>query len=267
MTELAGRVVLVTGAGRGLGRSYAIGAARAGAKVMVNDIDAEHADAVRTEIEGLGGVAAASHHSVADPQQAQAMVAACVDAFGALDALVNNAGLFLYGAAETVEPQEARAVIEANVLGVLNCGLAAFPRLADRGGTIVNVTSGASLGIAKMSVYGASKAAVSALTRHWAMEWAGRVTVIGLSPLADTRMARMINLPGVGPSPDETAPLVTYLLTPEARRLHGQTVRYAGGALHLLEGASFRPVGAVTAPADPAAFAAVLETVEPAVLG
>ena len=262
MTDLVGKAVLVTGAGRGLGRSYARAAARAGAKVMVNDVDADAADGVTGEIVAAGGVAAASHHSVSDPEAVEAMMASCVDMFGTLDALVNNAGLFMTGPAEAVDLTRARQLIDVNFYGVLHCGLAAYRRMADRGGVIVNVTSGASLGIAGMSIYGASKAAVSALTTHWAMEWAGKITVIGLSPIGFTRMTRAIGLES-GPDPDDTGALVSYLLSAGARHLHGRTIRYARGDLHMLEGASFRPLGAVSAGSGVAAFAAILDAIEP----
>src|SRR5581483_6486093 len=97
MTELlSGRGVVITGAGRGLGRAFALAAAAAGAGVVVNDVDIEQADEVVAEIEAAGGRAVAARGSVADWGQAEALIDECVQRFGAIDGLVNNAVAYTY---------------------------------------------------------------------------------------------------------------------------------------------------------------------------
>jgi NAD(P)-dependent dehydrogenase (short-subunit alcohol dehydrogenase family) len=239
--SLAGKAVVVTGSGRGLGRAYARAAAAAGAKLVVNDVLADNAHSVAKEITDAGGQAVASGHAVDDPDQAEAMVALCCDTFGGIDGLINNAGLFTFGPADAVDLRRARSLFDVNIFGVLHSGLAAIRRMSKtRRGTIVNVTSGASLGMPELNIYGASKGAVNAITANWAIEWAERATILGLSPIADTAMARMQYGDQVRSNPPEdVAPLAVFLLSEEARRLHGRTVRLSMGKLGLLQPARF----------------------------
>ena len=125
MGILEGKAIVITGAGRGLGEAYALHAARAGACVVVNDIDGEQAEAVADRIGRCGGRAVASAQSVRDPDQASGVVERCLAEFGKVDGLVNNAALN-YGALPWDEDVDvARELIEVNVLGVLYCGIAA----------------------------------------------------------------------------------------------------------------------------------------------
>jgi NAD(P)-dependent dehydrogenase (short-subunit alcohol dehydrogenase family) len=229
---LAGKAVVVTGAGRGLGRAYAVHAAASGASVVVNDVDAETADAVAAEIGNSGGRAVASSHGVDRADDAWALIELCVEQFGAIDGLVNNAGLIDVGPAWEATPAAMRRLVEVNVLGVLYCGTAALQRMRTQGaGVVVNVTSGAHLGLPLRSVYGATKGAVASVTYGWAMEMAPHgVSVIGLSPRADTRMSTSPDMA----SPDGVAPIVVYLLTGQAHALRGQVVRFDGSRVSVL---------------------------------
>jgi len=112
MPVLSGAAIVVTGAGRGLGLAYARHAAASGAAVLVNDIDADAAQAAASSIISAGGQAAWSGHSVCDPSSAQALVSQCVDTFGRLDGLVNNAGIRPEGPAWSEDPLAVRAAVE-----------------------------------------------------------------------------------------------------------------------------------------------------------
>jgi NAD(P)-dependent dehydrogenase (short-subunit alcohol dehydrogenase family) len=241
MGILEGRAVVITGAGRGLGEAYARHAARSGACVVVNDIDGAQAEAVAERIVEQGGRAVANAASVRDPDQASGIVGQCLEQFGRIDGLVNNAAL---GPHEVLPWEEdahcARDVIEVNVLGVLHCGIAAAKAMrAQGGGSIVNISSGSSFGQRRAGAYSASKGAVASLTYSWALdlEEAG-VRVNGVCPLAWTRLverspaAQLRCTPQR--TPDRVAPLITYLLSDLADGITGQLIRCTGDKLHIV---------------------------------
>ena len=244
MTTLSGKRVIVTGAGRGLGRSYALAIAAAGGSVIVNDVDEETAHAVCTEIAAQGGIAHPSAHSVTEPDAASAMVDLCVSRFGGLDGLVNNAGLFHVATPLGENLDEVARLIQVNVLGVLNAGLFAIREMSRAGsGTIVNIVSGAALGIKEMGSYGASKGAVLSLTKAWAIDLSDTgIRIMAVSPVADTRMTE--SLSGAvkpGGNPDDIAPLISYLLSDANHAPNGTVFRLAYGELSLLNDATFGP--------------------------
>jgi NAD(P)-dependent dehydrogenase (short-subunit alcohol dehydrogenase family) len=238
MGELAGKAVVITGAGRGIGAACARGIAVQGAAVVVNDIDRREAEEVVSMIVARGGRAIASVADITNWDQAGMLIASCIDEFGRIDGLVNNAGLFHLGLLTEFEPRAARSLIEVNVLGSLHCAAQAIgPMVAQGAGSIVNVTSGAHLGIAAMGVYGASKGAVASMTYTWAMELASTgVRVNALSPLAATRMtidsANYAKSQGQDPSPflqaqppEANSPVVEYLLSDRSVGVTGQIIR------------------------------------------
>ena len=188
---LEGRVVLVTGAGRGLGRAYSLELARRGAALVVNDVSREHAEAVVAEVEALGAPVVVSADSVATPGGASAMVRAALDAFGGLDAVVNNAGLMRNGYVEDLEVEDLDAVVEVHLRGSWLVTRAAWPALRARGGGRVVMTSSAG-GLFAMqaeSNYAAAKAGIYGLTRALAFE--GREHGIGVNavlPMATSRL-------------------------------------------------------------------------------
>ena len=232
--RLQGKAVVVTGGGRGLGRAYAMAAAAEGASVVVNDVDGDTAREAAEWIRDAGHVAVANSDSVAEPDGAEQLVAACVDHFGHIDGLVSNAGLIVSGPPWGLNPADARRLVDVNVLGVVYSGLAAIHRFRTQGhGVIVNVTSGGHLGMSNLALYGATKGAVASLTYGWARDLAPEgIRVIGYSPLAQTRMSG--GAAGL-PDPARVALAIPYLLSDESVGLSGQVVRFDGTNLSVLQ--------------------------------
>jgi NAD(P)-dependent dehydrogenase (short-subunit alcohol dehydrogenase family) len=240
MGILDGKAVVVTGAGRGLGRAYALHIAEAGAGVVVNDVETGPAGEVAAAIRAAGGRAVAQPGSVADPDVARALVHRCVAEFGSVDGLVNNAALTYEAMPWEERPERIRELVEVNVLGVLYCGTAAAAVMrAAGGGVIVNICSGASLGQRTIATYAASKGAVAALTYSWALDLeAAGIRVNAVAPLAYTRMVEdsaraRANCPPTR-TPDRIAPLVTFLLSDRSAGITGQLIRFTGPQLHVV---------------------------------
>jgi NAD(P)-dependent dehydrogenase (short-subunit alcohol dehydrogenase family) len=272
MGVLDGKAVVITGAGGGLGAAYARHVAGLGAAVLVNDIDPAAAGRVAEYIAAGGGRAAAHAGDVSDWAFGAALIGACLDRFGRLDGLVNNAGILRHGTAEEMREADLRAMIGVNLIGTAACGAAAIRamRAAGQGGSIVNVASGSQAGDVAIGGYGATKAAVASLTYTWAMELRGTpIRVNAISPLADTAMAKSNAgfmaaqsagrevVYGTLPAPEVNAPLVGYLLSDAAAGIHGQVVRIAGEELSFVTHPMIAdPVlrGAWTTETLPAAF-------------
>jgi NAD(P)-dependent dehydrogenase (short-subunit alcohol dehydrogenase family) len=242
---LAGKIVLYTGAGRGIGRAGAGYAAALGATVLVNDIDAEVAEQAAVEISAASGTAVAMPGDISDWDAVDAMVTGIVDRFGRLDGLVNNAALFRMAPMDETSPELWDSMLRANVLGVAACGQrAARQMLAQGSGSIVNVTSGSQCGLHSMSVYGATKAAVASLTYTWSIELAASgVRVNALSPRGDSRMSQYggeyiaSHTTGpqvVEPPPEVNAPAVAFLLSDFSAGITGQILRVDGPAMGLM---------------------------------
>jgi NAD(P)-dependent dehydrogenase (short-subunit alcohol dehydrogenase family) len=183
MIDFSGQVVIVTGAGRGLGRLYALDLARRGASVVVNDVgstmhgegaDSAVADAVVHEIEAAGGAGVPSHHSVAAPGGGEAIVQTALDAFGRLDAVVSNAGIFHTVPFEELDPDDWRRMIDVHLHGAFNLSQPAFTAMKAHGyGRFVFVSSSAGLfGQPNSAHYAAAKAGVLGLANVVAIEGA-----------------------------------------------------------------------------------------------
>jgi len=238
-------VIIVTGGGSGLGRAYAHLAARLGASVVVGDIDAERAAMTASEIEVEGGSATGVPVDVASWEAARELVETSVERYGRLDGLVNNAGVMRPGRADELTPEDMHALLAVNVLGTAACSVHAARYMVAAGrGSIVNVTSGAHLGLAGMAGYGTSKGAVASLTYCWAADLHGTgVRVNAVSPWASTDMlevqAAYLRERGIsrdieGYPAEANAPMVCYLLSDASVHVHGQIVRFDRGRLSLM---------------------------------
>jgi NAD(P)-dependent dehydrogenase (short-subunit alcohol dehydrogenase family) len=200
MIDFTGQVAVVTGAGRGLGRLYALELARRGASVVVNDVggtmggngaDPAAADEVAAEIEAAGGVAVASHDSVDSPEGGRAIVDAAVDRFGRLDAVVSNAGIFQTLPFEELLPSDWRRMIDVHLHGGFFVAQPAFTVMREQGyGRFVFVASSAGLfGQPNSAHYAAAKAGLMGLTNVIAIEGAEHgILANTVLPFGFTRM-------------------------------------------------------------------------------
>jgi NAD(P)-dependent dehydrogenase (short-subunit alcohol dehydrogenase family) len=235
------RVAVVTGAGRGLGRSHAIELARRGARIVVNDVGGsvngdgsslDAAQAVVEEIAALGGTAVANHDTVATAAGGQAIIDAALDAFGRLDILVNNAGILRDKAFHKMDESMIDAVIDVHLKGALFVSQPAFKVMREsKYGRIVNTSSASGLfGNFGQANYGAAKAGIAGLTRVLALEGAAHgVAVNAIAPIAATRMTEGI----LGDltsrvSPESVSPVVAYLAH-EQCAANGNVYSVAGG--------------------------------------
>jgi NAD(P)-dependent dehydrogenase (short-subunit alcohol dehydrogenase family) len=236
---LDGRVAIVTGSGRGIGREFALCFGREGAKVVVNDVgvsldgrgtDDDPALQVCKEIEEIGGSAVPNYDSVSDFDGAGRIVQSAVDAFGTVDILVNNAGIVRDKSLLKMEESDFDAVIAVHLKGSFNCTRHAAPVMKEKGyGRIVNITSSAGLrGNFGQTNYGAAKAGIMGMTFVWSLEL-GRygITVNAIAPSGATRMtAGLFDRTGAEPPPEENpalnAPLVAYVASEQAGHVNGQ---------------------------------------------
>ena len=252
--DLTGKVAVVTGAGRGLGRSYARALAAAGAAVVVNDVDADVADTVVNEIESAGGNAAAQVGPVGPTQTAEDLVNRADELFGRLDIMCTNAGIVRDRTLKKLTDDDFDLVIETHLRGTFTCGRAAARYFAEQGegGRIIVIGSPAGQrGNFGQTAYAAAKAGIVCFVRTWAMELAkDNVTVNAVIPIALTRMVATI--PGLAevververgePVPDDmranglgtaddVAPLVVFLASDAAAGITGQAIGLGGDKL------------------------------------
>ncbi|MFZ5650919.1 MAG: 3-oxoacyl-[acyl-carrier-protein] reductase [Bacillota bacterium] len=242
---LNGRVAIVTGSSRGIGRAIALAVAREGADVLVNYAGREaEANAVAGEIRAMGRQALNFRADVSDPAQAARMVEAAMEAFGRLDILVNNAGITRDNLIPRIKEDDWDAVLSVNLKGAFNCLKSAIrPMLKARWGRIINITSVVGvMGNAGQANYAASKAGLIGLTKSAAKEYGSRnITVNAVAPgfietemteklpeEARNRMLAGIPLGRLG-SAGEVAALVVFLAGEGASYITGQVITVDGG--------------------------------------
>jgi NAD(P)-dependent dehydrogenase (short-subunit alcohol dehydrogenase family) len=262
---LEGRVVAVTGAGRGIGREIALLMAAAGARVVVNDLGgsadgtggaASPADEVVREIRATGGEATPSYDSVTTMAGGERIVQAAIDHFGRIDVVVNNAGIVRDRMIFNMTEEEWDAVIAVHLKGGFALTRAAAPRFREqRWGRFINMTSTSGLvGNVGQANYAAAKLGIVGLTRVTALDMARyNVTANCISPFAWTRLigtiptdtpqqkARVAKLEKM--SPRDVAPLAVYLATDDAAGVSGQIFGVRGKEIFLFS--QPRPVRAI----------------------
>jgi NAD(P)-dependent dehydrogenase (short-subunit alcohol dehydrogenase family) len=255
-----GRIAIVTGAGRGIGREHALSLARHGAKVVVNDLggavdgsgsDLSPAEQVVAEIVAMGGAAVANADNVADWEGAQRMVNTAIETFGDLHVVVNNAGILRDRVLANMTEEEWDSVINVHLKGTFAPSRWAVAYWRERSkagepvsGRIINTTSVSGIyGNPGQTNYGAAKAGIAAFTNIAALEVARYgVTVNAVAPVALTRMTE-----GLGPAPETDAerearaphwiaPIVTWLASEESADVTGRVFEASGQTLAVAEG-------------------------------
>ncbi len=257
MGLMDGKVALVTGAGRGIGRAVAMSLAAAGAKVVVNDFGGDlHGEAteqtpaqeVVAEIKSTGGEAVANGGNVASADDAGAMVQAAVDAFGGINAVVNVAGILRDSYFHKMAPEQWKAVIDVHLNGTFNVSRAAMEHFrAQESGAYVHFTSTSGLvGNAGQANYAAAKMGIVGLSRVIAMEGARfNVRSNCISPFAWTRMIEAIPVTSDdmaeafdkfrrNASAEQIAPVATYLVSAAAKDVTGNIFGVRGNEIYLM---------------------------------
>jgi 3-oxoacyl-[acyl-carrier protein] reductase len=247
MSKLAGKVAIVTGASKGIGAAIARHLAAAGAAVVVNySASKEGADRVVAEIEAAGGKAVAVRADLSKKADVDAMFAAAKKAFGRLDVLVNNAGIYEFAPLGDITEEHFHRQFNLNVLGLILASQRAAELFGPEGGSIINISS--IVGVSPSAgapVYSATKAAVDAVTKALSKELGARkIRVNSINPgMIETEGVHAAGILGtdfhaqvlartplgrIG-RPDDIGPIAAFLASDDARWITGETLLAAGG--------------------------------------
>lgn len=245
--KLTGKIALVTGASKGIGASIAKHLAAAGASVVVNYASSKAgADKVVAEIVAAGGKAVALQADVSKPEQITRLLAETKTAFGGLDVLVNNAGVYEFAPLEAITPEHFRKQFDLNVLGLLLTTQAAVKLFPAKGGSVINISSvAAKVAPANTAVYSGTKGAVDTITRALSEELGPRkIRVNAINPgmvetegvhaakIHESDFRRKVEaetpLGRIG-QPADIAPTAVFLASDDSEWLSGETLTIAGG--------------------------------------
>ena len=243
--RLDGKVAIVTGAGRGIGREIALTLAREGAAVVVADIDVENGSKVVDEIHSFGGKAVFVRTDVTDYDNVREMVGKAVEEYGGVDILVNNAAIWNIKLFKDTEPRDWLREININVVGVLNCIHSVLPYMMEkRGGRIVNIASDAGrVGEPWLATYSGTKGYVISLTKALAKELGKyNITVNCVSPgvtktpgaqkfiesVGEEKLAKAYPLRRLA-EPKDIANAVLFFVLDESNYITGQILSVSGG--------------------------------------
>ena len=262
MINVKDKVVLITGAGGGIGREHALEFGRRGAKVVVNDLGSNVrgegvsnlASNVAAEIVQLGGVAVANNFSVADPDEAKAMVQQAIDEFGRIDIVINNAGILRNKTFKNTTTDDFRLIVEIHLLGSAYVTHAAWPFMYEQNYGRIILTSSVSgiFGQFGQSAYGAAKMGMLGLMNVLALEGRSHgIKVNCLSPGADTRMTALDKELGIDPDkprpqshPKLVTPVALFLASEDAPTgmvIHGLSGKYLRTETFANKGISLDP--------------------------
>ena len=244
MGLLINKTAIVTGGGRGIGRGHCLHLAKAGASVLINDIDADEAHKVANEIQDFGGIALASSQDISSRKGADALINECLHSFTSVDILVNNAGFLRDKSFLKMTDDDFDSVWNIHVKGTFWCSQLAALVMKDKGkgGSIINTTSGAHFGNFGQTNYAAAKGAISSMTYTWAIELAiYGIRVNAICPIGTTRMSDTftgsknsddIKYPYIDPTLN--GPLVAFLSSDQASNISGQIFGCGGDRLSLM---------------------------------
>ncbi len=246
MGKLDGKVAIVTGAGRGVGRGIALSLAREGAAVVIAELIIENAQSVGAEIEALGGRALAVPCDVTRKDDVTRTVAAAAAEFGAIDILVNNAQKWTIKLLIDMTDEDMRLTLDTGLWPTFWFMQACFPHMKERGGRIINLGSGAgSRGLANFACYAAAKEGIRALTRVAAIEWGQfGINVNCICPAADAPLMLQFAeanpavkeafarnpIPRLGSCENDIGPVAVFLASQDSSYLTGHTLWVDGGA-------------------------------------
>jgi len=258
MGILEGKAGFVTGGGRGIGRGHCLHLGAQGAGVVVNDVDLEEAEKVAAEIREAGGRAVASRADIGSRKGAQELVEQCADEFGAVDCVVNNAGIVRDRSFLKMSDEEWEDVLRIHAGGTFWCAQEGARRMraAGSGGCIVNTVSAAHMGNFGQTNYGGAKGAIASMTYTWANELSRYgIRVNAISPSGTTRMSESAKgldgksmTEGWFVDPTLNGPFVAYLCSDEGNWITGQVFGTGGDRVLIMEQprygtGMFRPEG------------------------
>jgi 3-oxoacyl-[acyl-carrier protein] reductase len=252
MGEVDGKRIVVTGATRGMGRGFALALAAHGAKVVLNGTNEALAEEVTEAIRSAGGSAEPVVGSVADDAVAEQLVATCVERFGGIDAVVNNAGIVRDRTLMNMSPEEFDEVVAVNLRGTWSVSRHAARAMKETGGLLLQIISGSAFtGSVGQTNYAASKAGVMGMLYAWDVELARfKIRTNALWPIGETDMTQVVfqmatrraeeaGRPAPTPAemgfgtPATIAPVVVYLCSDRAAGLRSQLVTFNGRKLAL----------------------------------